>query len=310
MISITVVVVLYNPVWKKLHNTLKSIVWQKNVDFEIIVADDGSKVDYFDMVENFFKEKQFSNYKLIKNLENQGTVKNILSALKVANGKFIKLISPGDYLYDETTLEEFVKFANKHDAAFYFGNMYYYSANNNNDFVIYNDKKNPHNLHPWIKNNIKKIRTNYLLRRDYICGAAVMYNTKKLSEYLKKISSFVVYAEDCSIIYMIANKELAYYINFNSLWYEYGSGISTQKNDFWTKCLEIENNHLFYWLAKTKLITNWNYKMHFSSSRTERRLLRLIHDPYSYILKLFFSNKVIGYENNNCDIMKLKKIFK
>ena len=53
--KVTVAVISYNPVWEKLRNTLKSVVWQKKVDFEIIVADDGSEKDCFDFVEQFFK---------------------------------------------------------------------------------------------------------------------------------------------------------------------------------------------------------------------------------------------------------------
>ena len=249
--KLTVAVISYNPVWEKLRNTLKSIVWQKDVDFEIVVADDGSENDCFDKVEQFFKEKEITNYKLVKNPVNHGIVKNVLSAVNVAEGKYIKLISPGDFLYDEDTLKDFAEFADKNPAAFYFGNMFYYSVSEDGSVNIHTDKKNPHDLRPWKNQDMKKIRKNYLVNRDYICGAASMYNTQKLSAYLTEISSFVTFAEDCSMIYMIANKENAYYTNARGrVWYEYGSGISTQKSDAWNERIGKDNKNLFLHLLE------------------------------------------------------------
>ena len=212
-IIITVAVITYNPVWEKFRNTLRSIIWQKNVSFEIVIADDGSENNCLDKVEEFFKEQNFSNYRLVKNPVNQGIVKNVLSAVNIARGKYIKLISPGDFLYDENTLEEVIGFAEKNPAALYFGNMFYYSIDENKSITIYKDKKNPRDLRPWKNHNMKQIKRNYLVDCDYICGAVSMYNTKKLSEYLNKIAPFVIFAEDCSMIYMIANNEPVYYMN-------------------------------------------------------------------------------------------------
>ena len=307
--KVTVAVISYNPVWEKLRNTLKSIVWQKNVDFEIIVADDGSEHDSFDKVEQYLKEKKITNYRLVKNPINQGIVKNVLSAVNVAQGKYIKLISPGDFLYDENTLHEFVDFAEKNPAAFYFGNMFYYSLDTNDRILTYTDKKNPRDLRPWKKHNIKKIRKNYLVDCDYICGAVCMYNTEKLAKYLTEISSFVSYAEDCSMIYMIANNENCCYINTRGgVWYEFGFGISTKKNEAWNNRIRNDNKNLFVHLLEKNLIPTWNYKLLFSDSKTERRLLRLIHYPQSYLRKVFSKNEVKGYEDIECDINKLKKI--
>lgn len=307
--KVTVVVISYNPVWEKLRNTLKSIVWQQNIDFEIIVADDGSENDCFDLVENFLKEKKFTNYKLIKNLFNQGIVKNVLSAVNVAEGKYIKLISPGDFLYDKNTLKEFIVFAEENPAAFYFGNTFYYYIDNNGIIYTYSDIKNPRDLRPWKSHNMRRIYKKYLVDCDYICGAAIMYNTQKFSKYLNEISTFVTFAEDCSMIYMIANKENAYYVNMQGcVWYEYGSGISTQKNDTWNQYIKRDNRNLFAHLLEMNLIPKWNYKILFSEKKIERRILQILHNPQSFFKKLFAANKVKGYENNNCNINKLIEI--
>ena len=63
--NVTVVVLTYNPVWKKLQATLKSIVEQQDVHVQIVtIPDDGSKNNYFDKVELFFKEIRFKDFKL------------------------------------------------------------------------------------------------------------------------------------------------------------------------------------------------------------------------------------------------------
>ena len=51
----SVVIVQYNPMWEKLKRTLNSVISQKKCDFEVIVADDGSKDTCFDKVISYFQ---------------------------------------------------------------------------------------------------------------------------------------------------------------------------------------------------------------------------------------------------------------
>ena len=92
------------------------------------------------------------------------------------------------------------------------------------------------------------------------------------------------------------------------VWYEYGSGISTKKSDAWNERIGKDNKNLFLHLLEKNLIPEWNYRMCFSDSKTERRLLRLIHYPQSYLKRIFSLNSVKGYEGIDFDINKLKKI--
>ena len=94
--TLSIIVVAYNPVVEKMKETLVSAINQEGVDFEIIVADDGSDKEYKDEIIQLFQEYKFKNYKLIMNPKNQGTVRNLLSALDVAEGEYAKGISPGD----------------------------------------------------------------------------------------------------------------------------------------------------------------------------------------------------------------------
>lgn len=306
-LSISVVVLTYNPNWIKLRNTLKSIICQKKVDFEIIVTDDGSKQNYFDNIKQLFEDNNFLSYKLINNKVNQGTVKNVLSALSEATGKYIKLISPGDFLYDEYTLENFVSFIYQNPASFYFGNLFYYSINQDNSICLLFDKKNPNDIRPWIKQNSKKIFRNYLLKGDYICGASTIYDKEKLHHYLIELGGIIKYAEDLVLIYMISKKELGYYIHSNKgIWYEYGTGISTSDNNKFLSIIEQEKHNIYEFLKNKKIIHSWIYKIHYLNNKHIKRLLRLIFFPESFFYRFSKENK--GYESINCDINELYHI--
>lgn len=102
---ISVIVLCYNPDLEKLKCTIISIIKQKDVEYELIISDDGSALDYRRELKDWISELNLS-VNVIYNflLDNVGTVKNILSAVKLANGEYIKTISPGDYFFDEYSL--------------------------------------------------------------------------------------------------------------------------------------------------------------------------------------------------------------
>ena len=53
-IEISVIVACYNPDWRKLKATLKSIIKQNDICLEIIIADDGSKICSDDKIKELF----------------------------------------------------------------------------------------------------------------------------------------------------------------------------------------------------------------------------------------------------------------
>lgn len=306
---ITVAVISYNPVWEKLRNTLKSIIWQRGVYFEVIIADDGSENDCFDKIEQYLKEQNFSSYKLVKNQKNQGIIKNVLSALKETHGKYVKLISPGDFLYDGNSLCKFVDFAEKKPAAVYFSNLYYFSKYESGNIKVFDNKKNPRDLRPYLKNDMKKIKRNYLVYLDLICGASIMYNTQKLNIYLTEISAIATWAEDMVVLYMVANNEKLCYMNvFGGVWYEYGCGISTAKKSVWGNRIYSDLKNILLLLVSKKLYPNWLYKAYSSGNRFKRCFLKLLHIPYMPLVSYFIKHKVHGYENVLYDIKQLEKI--
>lgn len=282
---VTVCVLTYNPDWTKFRNTLKSIICQKGVDFDIVISDDGSKYNCFDKAEEYLKENNFSGYRFIANEQNQGTVKNVISALQHTESKYIKLISPGDFLYDENVLAKFTDFAEKNPAATYFGNAVYYSANENGEIKIYESLHNPKDLKPWIEQDEKNIRKNYILRHDYILGACFFCNQNILLDYVKKISNVVKYAEDVSLVWQVADKQSIMYNNTPFIFYEYGFGISTNSSNKWSTILKTDNLNGFELMYKNKSISFLELQAFKSQNRLVRLFSKLLLDPLRLLNK-------------------------
>ena len=57
--DVSALVVCYKPNLKKLIMTLKSLIYQKDVCMQIVIADDGSEIDHFDEIKAFFAEINF-----------------------------------------------------------------------------------------------------------------------------------------------------------------------------------------------------------------------------------------------------------
>ena len=77
----------YNPSWDKCVFTLDSILRQKDITFELIVTDDGSKTNQFEKFTDYFESKGFEDYQMACHEVNNGTVKNFYDGIKIAKGK-------------------------------------------------------------------------------------------------------------------------------------------------------------------------------------------------------------------------------
>ncbi|MBQ3058125.1 MAG: glycosyltransferase family 2 protein [Clostridia bacterium] len=227
--DVSVIVLTYFPDRDKLITTLKSVLMQKKVSYEILIADDGSENFFQNDIEEIMRRYNFTDFKFVTHSKNQGTVINFYDAVKEAKGNVIKPISPGDYLYGEDTLSKVYSFMNENEADVAFGDLVYYS--NENKFTVF-DKKEPICDEPYFcyKNyNSKKIAKRLIKYSDSICGASLFYKSSVLREGLSKIVGTVIYAED-SITQMFAllGKKILK-INDFVAFYEYGTGISTNK---------------------------------------------------------------------------------
>lgn len=295
MFDVSVIVCTYNPDYEKLFKTVKSILYQKYINFEIIIADDGSQDNYFNKIENLFDEINYLDYQLIGDGNNRGTVKNIYNAIKKANGKYIKLISPGDYLYKEDILSRWIKFMNEQKAKISFGNAVYYS-DINGKYEIIQRPNAPRFLMIYHNHYIykKMIKYHYILCQDLILGASTLMDKHIGIKYLREIIGKVRYAEDNIYSLMVVDGIKIFHYPDVVIWYEYGTGISTNKEESWKKIIRseyrttigivykrIKNNPSYF----DKKLKRYIYIFRMESSINKKRILKHLLFPSLVIWK-------------------------
>lgn len=114
-------------------------------------------------------------------------------------------------------LSKVYDFAKINEASIYFTNNFYYYLEDNCRPIIKELRKNPIDLNPYIKNDYYQIKKNYLCEHDYILGAGVFEKTEDLLSSLLKLEPYIKYAEDTSMIYMIANNKKVRYMDFGGV---------------------------------------------------------------------------------------------
>lgn len=236
MIDISIIIVTYNSKWFELKATIKSVLMQKGINYEIIFADDGSKIKWNEKIREYVKGDY--NYCFADSNINVGTVSNIINALKVSKGKYIKVISPGDCLNGKLAIKKWIDFMEKERADLSFCNAIYYKKDNAKKIEVLKEKSSPKNVNIYHKRKNKgKLFVDYLLANDTILGAAVLAKRNIILKYLLEMEGKVKYVEDYMIRLMIFDNKKICHMDKNLIWYEYGDGISTTKNNKWAKLL-------------------------------------------------------------------------
>ena len=245
-VDVSIVIVSYNPVIEKLINTIKSAIVQKSIDFEIVVADDGSKDDFKEIIVEFFRDNNFHNYKLVFNKTNNGTVKNVISGLRVASGEYVYGISQGDYIFDEYAMSDYYSFAKQHNAKVCFGDYVGYSVSSG--LKIHNDTLFPPITSVYGK-KLKYYKTSFFLGGN-ILGASFFRERDFALRSFEYISKHSVYTEDgTSTAYALVNNIEVFYYPRKIVWYEVDSGITSSGN-VWRKRINTDINNTYKALLK------------------------------------------------------------
>lgn len=237
--QVSVLILTYNPSKEKLFQTVNSVLWQRGISFEIILSDDGSDKNYFEDVEELFKKENFSNYHLVRSNVNTGTVKNLYRALSVANGEYIKGFGPGDLFFSEIALADWYHFMKSNNIAVSFSYPVYYRLIDKKLDIV-ERIANPSILDPYRLNkngtiDMCNLQLHYLVFSDIVVGSGLMFLRTLAIEYVKKILGKVIYAEDNIFRLMILDNIPIYYFSHVSIWYEWGTGISTSGSLVWAE---------------------------------------------------------------------------
>ena len=240
-IDVSVCVAIYNPDLTRLWLTLESIVQQKDVVFEIIVADDGSENDYSKLIHDFFSNRNFTSFKIIRSVHNKGTVSNYFKAANNSEGKYIKCISPGDMLYSESTLAELVQFMEKEKIDACFSDAAYYCDDKDN-LTLAHALVAPQETKAHLKRQLSLQKLYYLILNDKVCGATWFVCKDEFIDYLSLLDKNVKYSEDSIYRIMIFDEKRIKYYEQLTMFYHYGDGISTGRNEKWIKLLHHDDN--------------------------------------------------------------------
>ena len=240
--DITVIVGTYNPQWEKLKATLCSIVDQKNINSQIVVSDDGSLEPLHVEIKDFFKRIGFCNYKLVRGEKNEGTVCQFYRGICAADAEYIKPISPGDLLYDDMVLSEWLAFTKETNADITFGDAVL-KKKKNGKLNIVRHRHNPRNMSIYrTSSSYRDLIINYVCLEDGISGATKIVRKKVLAYYMKFLLNNVIYVEDFFIRLAVLDERKILYYPSKVIWYEYGDGgISTSGNSKWNKLMLKDN---------------------------------------------------------------------
>lgn len=236
---VTAIVATYNPKLNDLKKTLKSILLQEDVIVEIIITDDGSVHFPYESIENYMKENRFSNYKIICNQENKGTVYNIFSGLKVASGSYVKLISPGDCLSSSHALHQLLHTIKRDDADMTFGEVVYY-LEGTKEFTLKRHYAHPQTIKPYLNKMGKSLWYNYLILDDTIHGVSTLCKKEILYRYIERAINVVIYSEDSLYRVMVNEQVTITYCPEVVVLYSYGGGISTMNDSKWKRLMKTD----------------------------------------------------------------------
>ncbi len=275
--DVSFVVVMYNADEQELYTTLDTIFDQQGIAFEVIIADDGSKRNYKSELESYFRDKNFSNYKLVLNPQNRGTVQNLYSGLEVAEGKYIKDISPGDYLYGKKIIRQWMDFNDSRGYDWTFSDAIYYACKGK-DCKVVRGEAYPRDIKVYEK-DFDSCRWNYAALSDITLGAAILCKTETQKRYIEKILGKVIFAEDHVWRLMMFDGIAAGYFPQNTILYEYGSGVSTSNSEVWRERLDRD------WKAATEIMMDTNRELTAFQRKIIRGYKRKNHFLYKYFVK-------------------------
>lgn len=112
---VSILIPCYNH-YKYLNDCMQSILEQKYSNVEVLVCDDCSIDNSWELLTRF--EKKFKNKNIkcitIKNEENKGITKTLNSLLALAQGVYVKIIASDDFFLDKEAIGYFVNYMQEH----------------------------------------------------------------------------------------------------------------------------------------------------------------------------------------------------
>lgn len=278
--DVSVCIPTYCSDYDNFFRTLTSIIRQRGCSYEIVIADDGTPGFRQHEIEAWMEEHHVQDYSIIRSAKNKGVVRNVLNAYSIAEGRYVKLLSPNDYFYDDTALAGMLHYMESEGHRIAFGRSCYYSMDDG-QFHIYNGMQ-PYQLRPHLERDIPAIKEAYLVCQDYATGAAFMGERELMISYSELIREHVVYLEDAVYVLMIADDIMPGFWNHNFIWYECKTGLTNVPSPEWKARMWADNCATLAIIAQRHAEFADLYRWHMEGRNT-------VGSPYTNILRDYYA---------------------
>ena len=297
--KVTAIIPLFN-CEKTIEQALHSIQYQNISNFEIILVNDFSKDNTYEIIKNIKKDDQ--RIIIINNHRNMGTLYSRSIASLIANGEYIFSLDNDDLFFYYDVFDYIYKIAKKDDLdiiGFLAINIRNYTADITRmiDLYTYQFPDEFYLEQPELGIWMIKFNNKFLIHNNMIwdkCIKTLIYKKAVNLLGFKRYSKFLSWAEDTSINYVLLKTAKSFkYI------YKYGVahfvGRNTASN---TQPIELK---IFGELFLLDIIFD------FSGNNIEEK--NLLIDQALYIYKGYKINRYINNTNSNYLKSILKKIF-
>ncbi len=217
--------------------SLDAVLMQQGIDYEIVVADDGSKDSLFTETVTYLLEHGARDFTYVLHEINKGTSHNMCDGVAAAEGLYIKGLGAGDGLVGPHTLKRWrdhLRYSNRK-----------WSIADYRCFIPGGEKlqftsqiAHPQLMDCYLQRMDEQCRYNYVILNDIACGASTMLETKFMLDYLEKVRQLSKLAEDHIYRLMMLDGYVADYFPEDCVLYEWGEGMSTQQHSPYAKQLQ------------------------------------------------------------------------
>jgi glycosyltransferase involved in cell wall biosynthesis len=209
---------------EKIDKTIKSVLSQSYKNFEYIIVDGNSKDETFNKIQKYKNKK----IKLFSR-KDKNFYDGLNFAIKRANGKYISVISSGDFYYSTLILKKIhkniIKFKN---FDFYFSNLFF--VNNKNK----------------VKRKWEYKKFYYNLKDAFKIAHPTIFFSKQVAKNFRYNTKYTI-AADLDLILRLIKRKISYkHLDFFSVMMETG-GMSSFKGQFLKKiCEDLTINRKYF----------------------------------------------------------------
>lgn len=226
MIQLSIVIPIYN-VSGYLRECLGSVYSQTEINWEVILVDDGSTDNSEDICEEY--KSKYSNT-IVIHKENGGLSDARNAGIEIAKGEYIYFLDSDDWLAPNA-IQTLLDFAIKNNCEIVQGGFYYAY----NGYLLYDNRRIDINQTPFVLNREEAIVE--LIKNEYIKNFAwgKLYKTSTVKKYLFEKGK---YFEDSYWQHLIVNETANYGVIPTPLYY-YRQRESSISGQFSIKSLDL-----------------------------------------------------------------------